>query len=81
MCIINNKMYLSVLNDLYKKNKDIHAHNTRTKDMFRISLGTQPSSNVSGKVWNALFSKFDLNLSLYKCKNSLKKQILLKYPK
>ena len=47
---INNEMYPSVLNDLYKKNNDIHAHNTRTKDMFRILLGTQTFSNVSAKV-------------------------------
>ena len=38
---INNEMYPSVLNDLYKKNNDVHAHNTRTKDMFCISLGIQ----------------------------------------
>ena len=46
--------------DLYKKNNDVHGHNTRTKDMFRISLGT--FSNVSAKIWNALFLKFDLNV-------------------
>ena len=34
----------------------------RTKDMFRISHGTQTFSNVSAKIWNALFSKLDLNV-------------------
>ena len=33
MCIINNEMYLSVLNDLLQNN-DVHAHNTRTKDNY-----------------------------------------------
>ena len=83
---INNEMYTSVLNDLYKKNNDVHAHNTRTKDMFRISLGTQTFFNVSAKVWNALFPKFDLNVPLYKFKKSLKEYLLsnilvINYPK
>ena len=61
-------MYSSVLNDLYNKNNDVYAHNTRTKDMFCISLGTQTFSSVSVKIWNALFSKFVLNVPLYKFK-------------
>ena len=64
----NIEMYPSVLNDMYKKHNDLHAHNTRTKDMFRISLGTQTFSNVSAKIWNVPFSKFDLNVSLYRFK-------------
>ena len=37
---INNEMYPSMLNDLYKKNSDVHAYNTGTKDVFCISLRT-----------------------------------------
>ena len=42
---MNNEMYPFVLNDLYKKNNDVHAHNTRFKDMFHISFRTQTFSN------------------------------------
>ena len=40
--------------------------------MFRISLETQTFSSVSAKTGNALFSKFDLNVSLYKFKKLMK---------
>ena len=51
---INNGLFPSVLNELYKKNNVIHDHNTRTKDMFHVSLGTQTFSTVSARIWNAL---------------------------
>ena len=41
ICKINNDLFPSVLNELYKKNYVIHDHNTREKDMFRVSLGNQ----------------------------------------
>ena len=47
---INNGLFPSVLNELYKNNNVIHDHNTRTKDMFRISLGTQSFSTVSARI-------------------------------
>ena len=50
---INNGLLPSVLNEQYKKNNVIHAHNTRAKDMFRVSLGTQTFSTVSARIWNA----------------------------
>ena len=37
---INNGIFPSVLNELCKKNNVKDDHNTRTKDMFRASLGT-----------------------------------------
>ena len=64
--------HLSVLNDLYKKNNVIHDHNTRTKDMFRVSLGTQTFSTVSARIWNALNVKFNVNVPLTRFKVSLK---------
>ena len=42
---INNGLFPSVFNKLYKKNNVIHDHKTRTKDMIRVSLGTQSFSN------------------------------------
>ena len=69
---INNGLFLSVLNELYKKNNVIHDHNTRTKDMFRVSLGTQTFSTVSARIWNALIVKFNVNVPLTRFKVSLK---------
>ena len=36
------EIYPCVLNELYKKNIDVHAHNTRRKDtcMFHIAIGS-----------------------------------------
>ena len=69
---INNGLFPSVINDLYKKNNVIHDHNTRTKDMFRVSLGTQTFSTVSARIWNALIVKFNVNVPLTRFKVSLK---------
>ena len=72
---INNGLLPSVLNELYKKNNVIHDHNTRTKDMFRVSLGTQTFSTVSARIWNALIVKFNVNVPLTRFKVSLKQYL------
>ena len=69
---INNGLFPSVFNKLYKKNNVIYDYDTRTKDMFRVSLGTQTFSTVSARIWNALIVKFDLNAPLTRFKVSLK---------
>ena len=83
---INNGLFPSVLNELYKKNNVIHDHNTRTKDMYRVSLGTQTFSTVSARIWNALIVKFIVNVSFYRFKVSLKQYLssnilTISYPK
>ena len=83
---INNDLFPSVLNELYKKNNVIHDHNTRAKDMFRVSLGTQTFSTVSARIWNAVVVKFNVNVSLSKFKESLKQYLwsntlIISYPK
>ena len=40
--------------------------------MFRIALGTQTFSNISARIWNALIIKIDINVPLFKFKDSLK---------
>ena len=72
---VNNGLFPSVLNKQYKKNNVIHDHNTRTKDMFRVSLGTQIFSTVSARIWNALIVKFSANVPLYKFKDLLKQYL------
>ena len=40
--IVHRIGYLpEVLNAIYRKNSEIHSYNTRSKDMFQISSGTQ----------------------------------------
>ena len=49
-----NGLLPTVLNSLYKEYNEIHTYDTRTKKMFRISVGIQSFSSVSAKIWNAL---------------------------
>ena len=83
---INNGLFPFVLNELYEKSNVIHDHNTRTNDMFRVSLGTQTFSTVSARIWNALIVKFNVNVPLTRFKVSLKQYlsrniINISYPK
>ena len=83
---INNGLFPSVLNKLYKKYYVIHDHNTRTIDMFRVLLGTQTFSTVSARIWNALIVKFNVNVPLTRFKNLLKQYLssnilTISYPK
>ena len=68
----NNGLLPAVLNILYKKNNEIDSYNTRSKGMFRIALRTQTFSNISAIIWNALIIKIDINVPMYKFKDSLK---------
>ena len=61
-----------VMYQFYKKNNEMHSYNTRSKDMFRIALGTQTFSNISARIWNALIIKIDINVPVFKFKDSLK---------
>ena len=83
---INNDIFPSVLNEQYKKTNVIHDHNTRAKDMFRVSLGTQTFSTVSARIWNAVIVKFNVNVLLSKFKEYLKQYLMsniliIRYPK
>ena len=65
-----------VLNTMYRKNCEIHSYNTRSKNMFRISSGTQTFSNISARIWNSLMVNLDIDVSLIKFKESLKQYLL-----
>ena len=68
----SNGLLPTVLNSLYQKNNEVHTHNTRAKNLFYISFGTQSFSSVSAKIWNALMAQIDSNVPLVKFKKSLK---------
>ena len=57
------------LNSLYHKNNEVHTHNTRAKNMFHISFGTQPFSSACAKIWNALMAQIDSNVPLVNSRN------------
>ena len=61
-----------VLNTMYRKNCEIHSYDTRSKDMFRNSFGTQTFSNISARIWKYLMVNLDIDVSFIKFKESLK---------
>ena len=69
-------LLLLLLNAIYRKRSEIHSYNTRNKDMFRISSGTQTFANISVRIWNSLMVNLDSNVSLIKFKESLKQYLL-----
>ena len=53
-----------VLNTMYRKKCEIHRYNTRSKNMFRISSGTQRFSNISARIWCSLIVNLDIDVYL-----------------
>ena len=49
---------------MFTKNKDIHSHNTRNRNLLRMSTGTKNFSCHSSRIWNAIASKISINISL-----------------
>ena len=47
---LNNGFLSDVLKTMYRKNSDIHTYNIRSKDVFRISSGSQSFSNISARI-------------------------------
>ena len=73
---VNYVLLPNVLNTMYRKNCEIHSYNTRSKNIFRISSGTQTFSNISARIWNSLMVNLDIDVSLIKFKESLKQYLL-----
>ena len=53
-----------VLNTMYRKNCEVYSYNTRSKDMFRVSSGTQTFSNISARKRDYLMVYLDINVNL-----------------
>ena len=70
----NNRLP-EVLNTMDRKNSELHSHNTKSKDMFRISSGTQTFSNISAKTWNSLVINIDIDVSKIRFQESLKQYL------
>ena len=62
---------------MYGQHNDIHSHRTRSRDLLRVSEGTNFFSNVSARLWNVLVLKIDVHVALSKFNYNLK--TFLKY--
>ena len=57
---------------MFSKNKDIHSHDTINKHLLRLSIGTKNVTYLSARIWNAIVSKININVSLSQFKVILK---------
>ena len=70
-------MLPNAMNSLIVRNNDTHLYNTRQNHHLRGSRPTckpvvNSFSNRSVQIWNAISSKLNINVSLYKFKYSVK---------
>ena len=49
---------------MFKKNRDIHSHETRNRNLLRVSTGTKNFTYHSARIWNAIAFKITINVSL-----------------
>ena len=68
----SNGLLPVIINNLYVKNKDIHSHNTRSKNRLRAPTGSMYFTNTSAHLWNVLVTKIDVQVPLSKFKLILK---------
>ena len=61
---------------MFSKNRDIHSHDTRNRNLLRVATGTKNFTFLSARVWNAIVSKININVSLSQFKNILKIYLL-----
>ena len=76
MYTFDNDMLPDVINNLYKKNKDVHSHYTRGSNLLRIPKGTLNFTNVSARVWNILMLNINIHVSLPIFKRNVKTYLL-----
>ena len=74
--LMNNMLPLA-MNSLVVRNNDIHHYNTRENHHLRGSRPTCKTvvhsfTNRSFQIWNAISSKVNINVSLYKFKYNVK---------
>ena len=64
------------IHQLFSRNKDIHSHDTRNKDLLRAFTGTKNFTFLSSRIWNAIVCNININVSLSRCKYILKIYLL-----
>ena len=64
------------IHELFSKNKDIHSHNARNKNLLRVSTGTKNFTFLSSRIWNAIVCNININVTLPHFKHILKIYLL-----
>ena len=72
-----NNMLPLAMNSLVVRNNDIHHNNTRQNHHLRDSrptckTGVNSFTNRSFQIWNAISSKVNINMSVFKFKSYFK---------
>ena len=52
--------------------RDIHSHDTRNRNLLTVATGTKNFTFLSARIWNAIVSKININVSLSQFKNILR---------
>ena len=73
---VEYELFPKSVTQMFTKNKDIHSHNTRNRNLLRMSTGTKNFSYHSARIWNTIASKISINVSLSQFKATLKKYLL-----
>ena len=55
---------------------EIHSHDARNRNLLRVATGTKNFTFLSARIWNAIVSKININVSLSQFKNILKIYLL-----
>ena len=76
MYTFDNGMLPDVINNLYKKNKDVHSYYTRGSNLLRIPRGTLNFTNVSARIWNVLMLKINIRVPFHIFKRNVKTYLL-----
>ena len=68
----NNLLPLAI-NDLFTTNSDVHNYTTRQKHLLHvnksnININSKCFGNTSARIWNAMQSEFEVNVSISKFK-------------
>ena len=61
---------------MFSKNRDIHSHDTRNRNLLRVATGIKNFTFLSARIWNAIVSKININVFLSQFKNILKIYLL-----
>ena len=57
-------------------NRDYHCHNTRNKHHLKVPTRTKNFTSNSARIWNAILTKMNVNVTLVQFKANLKLYLL-----
>ena len=69
---VEYELLLKSVIQMFSKNRDIHSHDTRNRNLLRVATGKKNITFLSARIWNAIVFKISINVSLSQFKNILK---------